>query len=58
MPTIPTLQNLAKGLDCSIFDIIDEPLGRAQSRCIHAEKCIFYNKKIENQPEQESQNDD
>lgn len=46
MPTIPTLQKLAKGLDCTIFDIIDEPLGRTQSKCIHADRCIFYNKRI------------
>lgn len=47
MPTIPTLQKLAKGLDCTIFDIIDEPLGRTQSKCIHADNCMFYNKTIE-----------
>lgn len=46
MPTIPTLQKLAKGLDCTIFDIIDEPLGRTQSGCIHADSCMFYNKSI------------
>lgn len=47
MPTIPTLQKLAKGLDCTIFDIIDEPLGRTQSKCIHASKCMFYNREIQ-----------
>lgn len=46
MPTIPTLQKLAKGLDCTIFDIIDEPFGRVDSKCIHADKCMFYNKEI------------
>lgn len=46
MPTIPTLQKLAKGLSCTIFDIIDEPLGRADAMCIHAPKCMFYNRKI------------
>lgn len=46
MPTIPTLQKLAKGLDCTIFDIIDEPLGRVKKECIHANKCMFYNKEI------------
>lgn len=46
IPTIPTLQKLAKGLGCTIFDIIDEPLGRTQSRCIHSDKCMFYNKRI------------
>ena len=50
LPTISTLQKIATGLDCSIFDIIDEPLGREQSRCIHAEKCVFYNKEfVENE---------
>ncbi|MDR1150306.1 MAG: helix-turn-helix domain-containing protein [Clostridiales bacterium] len=44
MPTIPTLLKLAKGLDCDIFEIIDEPLGRETSKCIHAEKCVFYNR--------------
>ncbi len=28
IPTIPILQKLAKSLDCTIFDIIDEPLER------------------------------
>lgn len=46
MPTISTLQKIAIGLDCSIFYIIDEPLGRSQSRCIHAEKCMFYNQEL------------
>ena len=46
IPTIPTLKKIAEGLACTIFDIIDEPLGRAQSRCIHAEKCMFYNKRL------------
>ena len=46
LPTIPTLQKLAKGLNCTIFDIIDEPLGRTQSKCIHADRCMFYNKEM------------
>lgn len=47
IPTIPILQKLAKGLDCTIFDIIDEPLGRKKDKCIHSEICSFYQKKIE-----------
>ena len=46
VPTIPILLKLAKGLECTIFDIIDEPLGRKADKCIHAEKCVFYQKKI------------
>ena len=49
MPTIPTLQKIAFGLDCTVFDIIDEPLGREQSRCIHAEICPFYNQEVKNE---------
>ncbi len=44
---ISVLQTLAKGLGCTIFDIIDEPLGREDAMCIHAPKCPFYNKKFE-----------
>ena len=47
LPTIPTLQKLAKGLECSVFDIIDEPLGREDGMCIHFRKCMFYNKNKE-----------
>ncbi len=43
VPTISTLQKLAQGLECTIFDIIDEPLVRNQSRCIYSEICPFYN---------------
>lgn len=43
IPTIPILQKLANGLNCTIFDIIDEPLGREKQRCIHSDKCMFYN---------------
>jgi DNA-binding Xre family transcriptional regulator len=46
MPTIPTLLKLARGLDCTIFEIIDEPLGRETSRCINADKCVFYNREL------------
>lgn len=48
VPTISTLQKLAEGLECTIFDIIDEPLGRNQSRCIHSEICPFYNIPLQN----------
>ncbi|GMB10231.1 MAG: helix-turn-helix domain-containing protein [Candidatus Improbicoccus devescovinae] len=51
MPTIPTLQKLAEGLDCSIFDIIEESLGRSRSKCIHAEKCMFYDREVEENKE-------
>ena len=47
IPTIPILQKLAKGLDCTIFDIIDEPLGRKKEKCIHSGICPFYQKKFE-----------
>lgn len=46
IPTIPILQKLAKGLDCTIFDIIDEPLGRKKEKCIHSEICPFYQKEL------------
>ena len=46
MPTIPILQKLAKGLDCTIFDIIDEPLGRKKDKCIHSEICPFYQREL------------
>jgi len=44
IPTISILQKLAKGLNCTIFDIIDEPLGRKKDKCIHSEICPFYQK--------------
>lgn len=47
VPIISTLQKLAQGLECTIFDIIDEPLGRNQSRCIHSEICSFYNRRLQ-----------
>lgn len=47
LPTIPTLQKLAKGLGCTIFDIVDEPWGRKDAVCIHSTTCKFYNRKIE-----------
>lgn len=47
IPTIQILQKLAKGLDCTIFDIIDEPFGRKKDKCIHSEICPFYQKKFE-----------
>lgn len=47
LPTIPTIQKLAKGLGCTIFDIIDEPFGRKEAMCIHATTCMFYNRKME-----------
>lgn len=46
IPTIPILQKLAKGLDCTIFDIIDEPLGRKKDKCIHSEICPFYQREL------------
>ncbi|GMB10603.1 MAG: helix-turn-helix transcriptional regulator [Candidatus Improbicoccus devescovinae] len=46
VPTIYTLQKLATGLECTIFDIIDKPLGRDLVRCIHSDRCIFYNKEF------------
>lgn len=46
VPTISTLKKLAEGLECTIFDIIDEPLERNQSRCIHSEICPFYQKQF------------
>jgi len=49
IPTIPILQKLAKGLECTIFDIIYEPLGRKKEMCIHSEICPFYQKKIEDE---------
>jgi transcriptional regulator with XRE-family HTH domain len=47
VPTISTLHKLSEGLECTIFDIIDEPLGRNQSRCIHSEICPFYQKELQ-----------
>lgn len=46
-PTLPILQRLANGLECTIFDIIDEPFGRKKDKCIHSEICPFYQKKFE-----------
>ncbi len=43
---ISVLQNLARGLGCTIFDIIDEPLGRTNAVCIHKNFCPFYQKKF------------
>lgn len=43
---ISVLQSLARGLGCTIFDIIDEPLGRADAMCIHAPKCPFYQREL------------
>lgn len=47
IPTIPILQKLAKGLDCTIFDIIDEPLGRKKTsvftrKFVHSIRKNFY----------------
>ncbi len=46
IPTIQILQKLAKGLDCTIFDIIDEPLGRKKDKCIHSKICPFYQREL------------
>lgn len=44
---ISVLLALAKGLGCTIFDIIDEPLGRENAMCIHAPKCMFYQRELQ-----------
>ncbi len=42
IPGIMTLYKLSESLNRTIYDIIGESL---PIRCIHAERCIFYNKK-------------
>lgn len=44
MPTIPMLQKLAKGLDCTIFDIIDEPLGQKKTSVFTRKFALFIKK--------------
>lgn len=48
IPTIPALQNLAKGLHCSLLDLIIEPLGldsnQRNSPCVNSNICPFYKK--------------
>lgn len=51
-PSIPIIQRIAKGLHCSVLDIIAEPLGETDKiavhrkdcslPCIHAQECCFY----------------
>ncbi len=51
-PAIPTLQRIAKGLHCSVIDIIAEPLGEEYKLeikkkdcslpCEYAHECCFY----------------
>lgn len=42
IPRITTLIKIASGLGVSIFDIIDEPLGRDALPCAMAKRCPFY----------------
>ena len=42
VPRITTLIKIASGLGVSIFDIIDEPLGRDALPCAMAKRCPFY----------------
>lgn len=51
-PAIPTLIKIAKGLGCTVVDIISEPLGIESSKfkstdypCENADKCPFFKKK-------------
>lgn len=51
MPTIPVLMQIAESLNCTVFDLIDEPLGRKNSTaakrennkpCANSSICPFY----------------
>lgn len=55
-PLIPTLMRVSKALGCSLYDLINEPLGLASNggknngadddACANAVKCPFFKKKI------------
>ena len=51
-PRLKSLEEVANGLGCSVFDILDEPLGRFYDApisnpdfdkpCEHAKECCFF----------------
>lgn len=52
-PNIYTLQRLAEALECSILDIIGEPLGIEKFKCIHSDICPFYQKRMQGRENEE-----
>lgn len=42
VPSLPTIQRIAKGLHCSELDIICEPLGIEHEQCVNKSICPFY----------------
>ena len=38
-PSIPIIQRIAKGLHCSVLDIIAEPLGEEDKVAVHRKDC-------------------
>lgn len=42
VPRLTTLIKIADGLGISIFDILDEPLGRKCSPCANSSTCPFF----------------
>jgi transcriptional regulator with XRE-family HTH domain len=42
LPRLTTLVKIAEGLGISVFDILDEPLGRRCKACANSPTCPFF----------------
>lgn len=42
LPRLTTLVKIAEGLDISVFEMLDEPLGRTCKACANSPTCPFF----------------